>query len=93
MSRKINIDSEKFKDLILNFNNCIKIYNDSISEFFNLIKSNPTWGGFVGDEYILNLVNKKRDYIQFGNELSKFSSLLSSAYDELESSNIKTGDI
>ena len=93
MSRKINIDSDKFKDLIINFNNCIKIYNDSISEYFNLIKSNPTWIGFVGDEYISNIVNKKNVYLRFGNDLKRFSGLLSSAYNELEDFNKITGDI
>lgn len=90
---KIKADSEEFKKLVDNFNDCLKIYNESIDDYFMEFRKHQGWFGSFGEEYYNNLLSKEEIYTSFGKTLNDFLDMLLNAYQELEKSNAATKEI
>lgn len=75
----IKANTEEFEKLIVDFNSCIKNYNQAIESFFKTIEDSReiVWKGDAAQEYYDKAQIDKSVYTDYGDELDIFCSTLS----------------
>lgn len=75
----IKANTEEFEKLIVDFNSCIKNYNQAIESFFKTIEDSReiVWKGDAAQEYYDKAQIDKSVYTDYGEELNIFCSTLS----------------
>lgn len=75
----IKANTEEFEKLIVDFNSCIKNYNQAIESFFKTIEDSReiVWKGDAAQEYYDKAQIDKSVYTDYGDELNIFCSTLS----------------
>jgi uncharacterized protein YukE len=81
---KVNVDIVQLKALVTDFDKCVSSYKVSVDSFFGEIKKYKGWEGEAADQY-LNAVNAESvKYVEFGESLQGFVSLLNDIINNLE---------
>ena len=81
---KINVDFAQLRTLVADFDKCVSSYKVSVDSFFGEIKKYKGWEGEAADQY-LNAVNAESvKYVEFGESLQGFVSLVNDIINNLE---------
>lgn len=87
---RINVDIEKLKIWISDFDRCVQNYRSSIDTFFKNINQYDGWKGEAAVTYLESVNTESIKYINFGDNLQSFSTTLSGVVDNLESTLVST---
>lgn len=85
---KIDMDTTQVDKLYYDMLADIKLYNESISSFFNLIKDVPSisreWIGKTAEEYVSMVCANEVTYNDLGVNLSNFAALIDKSRSDLD---------
>lgn len=75
----IKANTDDFEKLIVDFDSCVKNYNQAIELFFKTIEDSRgvVWDGYAAQEYFDKAQVDKLIYTDYGDELNIFCSTLS----------------
>lgn len=80
----IKADTDKMEILVSKFNDCVKIYNQSIEDFFNYMIKNTAWVGNDSEEYKALCASDKPNYVEYGQSLLSLKNSLEDVTDLLK---------
>lgn len=87
---RVNVDIEKLKVWISDFDRCVQDYRTSVDSFFKNINQYDGWKGEAAVTYLDSVNTESIKYINFGDNLQTFSTTLSGVVDNLESTLVST---
>jgi uncharacterized protein YukE len=87
---RINVDIEKLRTWISDFDRCVQDYRTSVDSFFKNINRYTGWKGEAAVTYLESVNTESIKYVNFGDNLLTFSTTLSGIVDNLESTLVST---
>ncbi|MGM9877633.1 MAG: hypothetical protein ACI33S_03190 [Bacilli bacterium] len=86
----IRTDIEKTRTLISEFDLSVQNYKNAVDSFFKKIQEYNGWEGDAANKYLETVKAESIKYVNMGESLQSFSSLLSDITDNLETTVSKT---
>lgn len=81
---KVNVDIAQLRTLVADFDKCVSSYKVSVDSFFGEINKYKGWEGDAADQYLNTANAESVKYVQFGESLQGFVSLLNDIVNNLE---------
>ena len=81
---KVNVDIAQLRTLVSDFDKCVSSYKVSTDSFFGEINKYKGWEGEAADTYLNSVNAESIKYVELGESLQGFVSLLNDIVNNLE---------